>query len=184
MKETTDALNQRGYRTKVYTSRRLKEHAGVAFNLTSVQYLLKNLAYIGKKAVDCDGGHRVIDAVWPSIVEQSQFDEVQRLMATNGRSRHNGAQTIRHVHALTSILDCGRCGAHLEGRNGTGSKGKVYFYYCCKNPGCRLRVAADEVEGAVIDQLRVMAQQDGLLEQLVAETNARLLQQASALLKQ
>ena len=186
LKETAAALNGRGYRTKAYASRRGKLHPGTAFNLTSVQYLLKNPAYVGKKAVvGADGATQVIDAVWPAIVDEPQFIEVQRLMAANGRSRHNGAQTVRHVHVLGGgLLTCGPCGTVMEGRSGTGSKGKTYFYYVCTNKACGLRVAADEIEGAVIDHIGVMAEEQGLLERLVSETNARLQQQAPVLIKQ
>lgn len=185
LKETAEALNQRGYRTKTYTSRRKQVHPGTAFTLTSVQYLLKNPAYIAKKEVeDQDGNRRLVDAVWPAIVESATFDEVQRLMAVNGQSRHNGAQTVRHVHVLGGLLVCGRCGGVLEGRSGTGSKGKVYFYYACKEKTCGMRVAAEEVEQAVIDQIGVMAQEQGLLERLVAETNERVLKQLPELQKQ
>ncbi len=47
-----------------------------------------------------------------------------------------------------------------------------------------LRVKAEEVEEAVVEYIGEMARTEGLLEQVVAETNARLLSQAPVLEKQ
>ena len=55
IKESADTLNRRGYRTKTYTSRRGTHHPGSEFSISSMQYLLKNLAYIGKKEIIRDG---------------------------------------------------------------------------------------------------------------------------------
>ena len=51
IKETAEAVNRRGYRTKSDQSRRGKPHAGTEFTISSMQYLLKNVAYIGKKDI-------------------------------------------------------------------------------------------------------------------------------------
>ena len=126
IKETLDALNRNGYRTKAYASRRGKVHTGSEFNFTSVQYLLKNPAYVGKKEVNKKGGdeRRLVDAVWPAIVDEEKFEQVQRLMATNGRTNHNGSRPVRHTYVLNSgLLHCGRCWSPMEGRSGTGRLG-------------------------------------------------------------
>lgn len=47
IKETAETLNEREYRTKSYLSRSNKNHPGSKFNVSSIQYLLKNEAYIG-----------------------------------------------------------------------------------------------------------------------------------------
>ena len=72
LKETAKALNRRGYRTKAYASRRGIQHAGSAFNTSSVQYLLKNPSYIAKKEVNkkAKGTAHLVDAVWPPIVSE------------------------------------------------------------------------------------------------------------------
>ena len=183
--ETTTALNRRGYRTKAYTSRREKVHPGSEFGTTSVQYLLKNPAYIGKKEVNKSAkgretgpggkGYRLVDAVWPGIVQEEKFEKVQRLMAANSRSNHNGSRPVRHSYVLNGgLLHCGRCGAPMEGRSGTGRLGVRYYYYVCRGPDCGLRVAADEIEGAVLNRIQELATNGGLLERLTEETNRRM----------
>ena len=47
--ETAATLSRLGYRTKSYTSRREVYHPPKEFSTTSVQHLLKNVGYIGKR---------------------------------------------------------------------------------------------------------------------------------------
>ena len=189
IKETLDAVNRNGYRTKAYVSRRGKVRTGSEFNFTSLQYLLKNPAYVGKKEINkkgkSGGESQIVPAVWPAIVDEAKFDEVQRLLAANARTRHNGAQAVRHAYVLSSgLLHCGRCRGPMEGRSGTGRLGVSYFYYVCRNKDCGLRVSADELEGAVLDRLTLLATDETLIAKLATETNARLQCQAPALSKQ
>ena len=186
LKDTASALNERGHRTKSYTSRRGLVHPGKPFSLTAVQGLLKNRAFIAMKEIGKRNkrGVEVVPAVWPPIVPLETFDEVQQLMAANGRRRHNSAEGIKHVHVLVGLLHCGLCGTALQGRSGTGRLARRYYYYTCPSQGCGLRVVADEIEGAVLDHIGELAQTEGLLERLVEETNTRLLKQKPALLRQ
>ncbi len=69
----------------------------------------------------------------------------------------------------------------MEGRSGTGRLGARYYYYVCRDKTCGLRVAADEIEGAVLDRIRVLAGEDGILDALVAETNRRTSRQRPSL---
>ena len=190
--ETATALNRRGYRTKAYTSRREKVHSGSEFGTTSVQYLLKNPAYVGKKEVNKKAkgretgpggkGYRLVDAVWSGIVEEEKFEKVQRLMAANSRSNHNGSRSARHSYVLSGgLLHCGRCSAPMEGRSGTGRLGVRYYYYACRGADCGLRVAADEIEGAVLNRIQELATNGGLLERLAEETNRRMARQKPGL---
>jgi hypothetical protein len=131
-----EALNRHGYRTKADASRRGRHHAGMEFTLTSVQYLVKNPAYVGKKEVNKkakaqgeEAGYRLVDAVWPAIVDEEKFEQTQRLMAAIGRTNHNGTHSVRHTYVLSGgLLHCGRCGSPLEGRCGTGRLGTRYYY--------------------------------------------------------
>ena len=187
--ETAKAMNRRGYRTKAYASRRGKQHAGKEFTMTSVQYLLKNPAYIGNKEINKKARgqpgnasrYHLVEAVWPAIVDEEKFRQVQSLMAANGRTNHNGCRPVRHAHVLSGLLECGRCGSVMQGRSGTGHLGARYYYYVCRGPDCGLRVVAEEVEGAILGRVRELAASDGLLERLVDETNRRVSRQKPAL---
>lgn len=176
--ETAAEMNRRGLRTKAYTSRREVLHGGRDFSYTSVQHLLKNPAYIGKKAIDARGQRRLVEAVWPAIVDTDTFDRVQRLLAVNARTNHSQAKQVRHVHILAAgIMECGRCGTAMVGRSGTGRLGKTYFYYACPSADCGFRVVAPEVEEAVVSRLGVLAADPATVDILVAKANAMLRKQ-------
>ena len=118
-------------------------------------------------------------------VDEEKFLAVQRLMAANGRTNHNGMKAVRHAHVLSGgLLYCGRCGSLMLGRSGTGRLGTRYYYYVCRNGECGLRVAADEIEDAVAQRIQDIAADDRALEFLVGETNKRMLRRRPSLEKQ
>jgi site-specific DNA recombinase len=179
-----DALNESGYRTKTYVSRSGQVHEGKPFRVSQVQYLLKNPVYIGMKAIGRPGDpdYHLVPGAWPAIVERELFDEVQALMKKNGQTRTNEAQAVRHAFVLNrGLLGCGACGAQMAGRTGTGRGQVVYFYYCCKNQGCGMRVVAHEIEGAILERLGTLATTPDLLDGIVAATNHRLQRQLPVL---
>lgn len=150
--------------------------------------MLKNPAYIGKKEINRKAPseeRRLVDAVWPGILDEEKFLAVQRLMAANGRTNHNGAKAVRPSHVLSGgLLYCGRCDSVMEGRSGTGRLGTRYYYYVCRNRECGLRVAADEIEDAVAGRIQAIAADDEALEFLVGETNKRMLRRKPSLERQ
>ncbi len=192
--ETSDAMNGSGYRTKSYSSRRDVYHPGERFYVSTIQYLLKNPAYAGKKEINKQSLHkkitgvkeyRLVDAVWPAIVSIEKFENVQHLMAENGQTNRNAAEPVRHVYVLSQgILRCGRCGTVMDGRSGTGRLGIKYFYYGCPNKECGIRISADEIEAAVLNRIKYLASDGAILEKLTQETNMRLLKQKPELEKQ
>jgi site-specific DNA recombinase len=184
IKEAVERFNSAGYRGKSYTSRRGKHHAGGEFTFSTVQQMLKNVAYVGKREVQGADGPELVDAVWPAILDQDLFDRVQELKATNGKTGHNAAKRIKHVYVLSGGLTrCARCGGTMHGRSGTGRQGKEYFYYSCQQR-CGLRVSADRLERAVLDRLRLLANDGETLDALAAETNRRLSRDLPKLRKQ
>jgi len=91
--------------------------------MTSVQYLLKNPAYVGKKEINKrarrqprnGSRYHLVEAVWPAIVDEEKFRQIQSMMAANGRTNHNGCRPVRHAHVLSGLLECGRCGSANAG---------------------------------------------------------------------
>src|ERR1017187_3840948 len=96
--KTVTTLNDRGFRTKGYSSRRGKTHPPKRFWYTSMGWLLCNPAYIAKKEVNKkkrtldqsrlpeSQRYRVVDANWLPIVLKETFDKVQLLLGENLRS--------------------------------------------------------------------------------------------------
>ncbi len=177
--ETVSRLNARGYRTKSFTSRREIEHPGHPFAITSIQHVLKNVAYVGKKVIGTGPGRRTVPAVWPGIVEPAKFERVQLLMASNSRSNHSGAAPVKHAHLLArGLLACGRCGSQMQGRSGTGHLKTTYYYYACASKDCCMRVVAGEIEDEVLSHLGSVASDpavvSGIVENAAIETARQL----------
>ncbi|PKB79912.1 MAG: hypothetical protein BZY88_11035 [SAR202 cluster bacterium Io17-Chloro-G9] len=115
---------------------------------------------------------RLVDAVWPAIVNEEKFQAVQRLMADKGQTHGSGASSIQHVYSLSRLVHCKRCGGKMDGESATGRLGSKYFCYRCGE--CLMRVAAHEVEDAIMDRLQLLAEDPELLDRLTAETNRKL----------
>jgi site-specific DNA recombinase len=195
--ETMRKVNGRGYRTKEYMSRRGKVHAAREFTYTGIQWILMNPAYIGKKEVNKrnrskdqstlpeNRRYRLVDAVWDPILDEGKFYRVQALMKKNGRSKHNAARRPRHNYILSGgRLFCGECGNEMQPGAGTGKKGKLYHYYVCKNPKCRFKMPADEVEGLVLERIECLARDREILAGVVAAANTRLRSELPSLRQQ
>jgi len=105
--KTATTLNDQGFRTKGFSSRRGKTHPPKRFGYTSTRWLLCNPAYIGKKEVNKkkrkldqskiteSQRYRVVEANWPAIVTTETFDKVQLLR----REPALRAQPRRHDEA-------------------------------------------------------------------------------------
>jgi site-specific DNA recombinase len=195
--ETARRLNERGFRTKEYRSRRDKFHPAARFRHASVQHMLTNYAYTGKKEINKkkrtqdqselpeSQRYRIVDAVWEPIVDADKFERVQKLLKQNQATKHNGVKRIRHSYLLNAgLLACGECGSQMEGRCGTGSKKVKYYYYLCKNRDCRLKVPAGEIEGVVTERIRQLAHTPKLLDEIVNAANEKLQMELPARTKQ
>ena len=188
--ETAKSLNGHGYRTKKYTSRRDRFHPAKEFSYSSVQHLLSNHGYIGKKEIgkrrrSIDQGklpesqrYRIVDAVWEPIVDEELFSRVQELLRRNRASRHNAVKPVRHNYILNGgLLWCGRCDGEMEGLSGTGRRGIRYYYYVCKNRDCRFRVPAGEIEGVVLARIKELAGDESIVSEILRVTNERVRRQ-------
>jgi site-specific DNA recombinase len=195
--EVAKEMNQRGYRTKRYESREGEYHEGNRFCYSTVQFMLRNLAYIGMKEINKDNRradqgslseperYRVVKAVWPPIIDEDTFWKVDRLLDANRRSNGNGTKPVRHNYILNrGLLWCGKCGGEMEGRSGTG-RGRVrYYYYACKNKDCRHRIKAEDVERPILDRIKELANTDAILVPLIDAVNQRLKREVPNLTRQ
>jgi site-specific DNA recombinase len=180
--QTTKTLNQRGYRTKGFTSRRGRHHTPGKFNWATTRWILMNYGYIGMKEIqkkprngNGSAEFRLVDAAWPSIVEPETFYAAQKLLAENEKTRTNQVQKVHNVYVFNhGLLWCGKCGGPMEGRSGTGHQRKRYYYYACRTKDCGLRIPTSEIEKVVLERIRILASEPDILTALVAETNRQL----------
>jgi len=196
--KTCEIVNLKGYRTKEYLTRSGKFHSGKKFGYTPMLTLLHNLAYIGKREINKqwmnkpqselleDKRYKVVDAIWDSIVDKEKFDKVQKLLEENMQHKYNGAKPTKHFYLLNGgILHCHKCGSVMEGRSAYGNKGKKsYYYYCCTNKNCRLKLPESEIENVMREAMKTVAAEDNILNKIVNKTNARLKQELPRLSEQ
>jgi site-specific DNA recombinase len=187
---TARALNDNGYRTKGYTSRRGKFRTPEKFGRSSIKQLLVNCAYIGLKEINKKRKlqdqaklqekerYRTVKAVWEPLIDEETFYNVQKLIKQNTKTKHNGTKIIKHAYILNGgLLWCGKCNAQMEGTCGTGKRGSKYFYYICKNKDCRFKLPAEEIERVIIERIKYLSSDSGLMEKLIAHTNDKLMKE-------
>jgi len=148
-------LNSQGHRTKEWITAKGTTRAGVTWNKMHLYRMFNNRLYVGE-IVHHDqhypGEHE-------AIVPRDLFDKVQAILEQNCRVRANKSRA-KTPALLKGILKCGHCGGSM-GPTFAKKNGKTYRYYLCiaasKNgyDSCPVKtIAAGEIEGAVIDQLR------------------------------
>ena len=106
------------------------------------------------------------------------------MTADNGQTHRSGASSVQHVYSLSELVHCKRCAGKMDGESATGRLGTKYFYYRCANQACGMRVAAHDVEEAIVDRLRLLAEDHELLDRLTTETNRKLPQGRPKLARQ
>jgi site-specific DNA recombinase len=130
---------------------------GTPWNKAHIYRLLSNRKYIGKVT-----HHDMVYAgEHDAIVPRALWDRVHAILAENSRVRGNRTRA-KTPALLKGLLRCGHCGGSM-GATFTRSRGKTYRYYVCiaatKNgmETCPVRrVAAGEIETAVVNQLRAV----------------------------
>jgi site-specific DNA recombinase len=117
-------LERRGWRTKVWVTRKGRKMGGQLFTKTNLHKLLTNATYAGKlryKAELHNGEHA-------AIVDPVKWQKVQELLKGNrhkGSTERNGSGAI-----LKGLLYCRPCGCAMTPTHATKS-GKRYRYYVC-----------------------------------------------------
>lgn len=97
-------LNDRGWRTKQWTTRKGIVRGGKMLNKDSLYKILANITYIGKiryKSEVHNGEHA-------AIIDGESFEKVQTLLEKNGQG---GSTAIRNKHnaLLRGLLQCASC---------------------------------------------------------------------------
>lgn len=191
---TVRRLDEAGYRRK---DRVTDEGAspGKAMSWAALAHVLQNPVYVGKKEVNraarflppeeaarlpAAEQYRLVDAVWPALVDDVSFERAGKLLAENYARNGNIIAEKHHDYVLTGLIHCGTCGTALEGASQRPNPGADarYFYYRhhagTKQPGCRISIRAEMVEAAVVDRLKKLARNGPLLDAIVEAANRRL----------
>ncbi len=162
-------LNERGWKTKRWITKKGKARGGKPFAKHYLYSLLTNIVYTGKiyfQGTVYDGEHEAIVA--PEI-----WREAQELLKKNGQGKNAGLRN-KHGALLKGLIHCVPCGKPMM-HTYTIKKGghRRYRYYVCMNAQQRgwdscpsKSLNAHEIERAVVEHIRGL----GTDERLVAET--------------
>lgn len=130
--------------------------------------LLNNRTYLG----ELRHKEQWYQAEHPPIIEQTLWDDVHAILATNGRVRGNA--TRAQVPYLLKGIVLGNDGYALTPWHTTKHNGRRYRYYIpmrdtkvqAGESGIP-RLPADQLEGAVLDQLRAIMRQPAMINDIV-----------------
>jgi len=122
---TVQVLNQRGWKTKRWTTRTGHECGGQPFDKTRLFRVLTNVVYLGKV--------RYKDEVHPgehdAIVDDDRWERAHRMLRSNGRT---GGMHVRNKYGalLKGILYCKPCARPMM-HSYTSKGNRCYRYYVC-----------------------------------------------------
>jgi len=177
----TKWLNAQGFTSKRYVTRKGRVLGGIAFKITHVQALLKNVLYTGQVAY----GGQLYPAQHDPIISEPLFAQAQTILAENRVTRHAPTNT-KGCGLLAGRLVCHACQCAMI-HTYTAKAHRRYRYYVCTDAqkrgydGCPTRsVNAHAMEEAVITCLRQLAQEpQRQAEALAALTTALQTQRAT-----
>ncbi|MEQ8719711.1 MAG: recombinase family protein [Sandaracinaceae bacterium] len=146
-------LNDAGHRTKQRTSKSGRVKPGRRWTKQTVLYTLRNPIYAGWVPYDDE----LYEGQHEAIVARETFEQVRALLDEHRRP----ADASRNPdYVLRGLLRCGGCSAAMTPAS-TRKRGREYRYYRCVTRDKRGRdacprgpVSADQVEAALVEQLR------------------------------
>jgi Site-specific recombinases, DNA invertase Pin homologs len=154
VKRLGQELNEQGYRTKAWTTKKGKVRKGSEWNTAHIYRLLNNRLYIGEivhKDRSYPGEHE-------GIVDRTTWDKVQAILADNKPVKVSMAMT-KMVAPLKGVIRCGYCGCAM-GPTYTRKNGRHYTYYICEKDSKRTvsrcplkRIPSGDIERTVVEQL-------------------------------
>jgi site-specific DNA recombinase len=163
-------LNAQGHRTKSWTTQAGTFREGRAFDKGALYKILRNRTYIGEavhKGQSYQGEHE-------PIIDRTTWDRVHEVLASNARRRGNEARG-RTPAPLRGLMRCTHCSAAMTPTH-TRRRGRLYRYYICLGASrrghdtCPVRsIAAGEVEGLVLGQVRRLLASPELVARTLAE---------------
>jgi len=166
-------LNNNGYRTKEWTTRKGIRRGGSRFNKMNLSNLLHDPIFIGK--IKQKG--KVYEGVHEATLDEDTWNQVQDLLNSNRRQRQ-ATRPDGYNYLLKSLLKCGHCGSYMIPVSSRGSKGQKYFYYRCvkdQDPSkgkCPIGlVTAPKFETFIIDQLKVLSKDPNLIKAAIENSN-------------
>jgi site-specific DNA recombinase len=175
-------LDCRGWRTKLWTTKKGVRRGGRPFDKNSLYQLLTNVIYLGKvryKREIHEGEHE-------AIVDDDVFTEVQALLQQNGRTGGR-AQRNKYGALLRGLLRCAACDCGMN--HAYTVKGTLrYRYYVCDRAQKRgwqecpaPSVPASEIERFVVDEIKCIGADPVVIRETLAQARSQVEEQIGRL---
>ncbi len=179
---TVRRMDELGWLNKVWTTKKGEPRGGKPFYKSTLFGLLTNVVYLGQV--------RHHDQVFPgqhqAIVDEELFNRVGALLRMNCNS---GGKFVRNKCGalLKGLVRCKACGSAMSHSFATRGE-RRYRYYVCINaqkrgwdkcPGPSL--PAGELEKFVVDQIRAIGRDDGVIADAVHEAQRQVQQELAEL---
>ena len=97
------------------------------FTVGNSRCILTNKFYIGILEYKKDENTLTAKAVWPAIIDEVTFNEVQKLLKENHRKKKPASKS-RYPYTLSGLVYCAVCGDVMCGKSAHGRNGKVGYY--------------------------------------------------------
>ena len=173
--KTVTALNQRGWTTKHWKTRKGPERGGRAFDKSGLRGLLTNVAYLGRVKYK-DEVHK---GEHEAIVDEALWQRAQLMMRSNGRS---GGMHIRNKYGslLKGLLYCRPCGLGMAHTYTVRGGNRCYRYYVCYTAqkkgwdACPSKsLPAEEIERFVVQQIRAIGKDPEIMALALEQARGR-----------
>jgi site-specific DNA recombinase len=170
---TVQALNERGWTTKRWTTRKGHKCGDRPFDKTVLFRLLSNVVYRGKVRYKDEvhtGEHE-------AIVDEDVWTRAQQMLRSNGRT---GGMHVRNKYGalLKGLLHCKPC-ARVMTHTYTSKGNRRYRYYVCYTAqkqgwhACPSKsVPAEQIERFVVEQIRAVGKDPNVMAMALDQARA------------
>lgn len=167
-------LNERGWRTKEWTTKKGRTIGGGEFNKNKVTAVLTNATYIGM--IEYEG--QLHPGIQEAIIKRDVFDRAQEILKQNNRMKRS-LNRCKHNALLQGLLRCAACNCGMS-HSYTKKGSTLYRYYVCHKAqkqgwaSCPSpSLPADQIENFVIDQIRCVGQDPGVVRDTLAQSRVQ-----------
>ncbi|GAA4440288.1 recombinase family protein [Bremerella cremea] len=176
-------LHIRGWRNKLWKTRRGTERGGRRFDKGSLYALLTSVIYIGKVRYK----NEIHDGEQDGIIDPETFAKVQKLLQKNGQS---GGRAVRNKHnaLLRGILRCGSCNCGMSHSYSQKKGSRLYRYYVCQRAQKRgwkhcpaPSIPAGEIERFIVDEIKAIGRDPQVIEATLKEARIQAENQSQRL---
>lgn len=176
-------LERRGWTNKSWVTKAGVVRGGKPFTKTSLHKFLTNVTYAGK----AESQGEIFSGEQPAIVPRDIWDRVQRLLKRNSR---NGGATAKNSGGalLKGLLHCSACDCAMSPTASSVRGSRRYRYYVCCGAQKRgwdrcpsKSIPAAEIERFVVEQIRSIGQDPGLIRETIAAVQRQSKEQMALL---